>query len=38
MNKKFSADSPSLVDLAPTILNAFGVAKGTAMEGSDLLS
>lgn len=38
MNKKFSAESPSLMDLAPTILNAFGVAKGDAMEGSDLIS
>ncbi len=38
MNKKFRADAPDLVDLAPTILNAFGVDKNTAMEGSDLLS
>ena len=38
MNKKFSAESPSLMDLAPTILNAFGVARGDAMEGSDLIS
>jgi predicted AlkP superfamily phosphohydrolase/phosphomutase len=38
MNKKFDAGSPGLVDLAPTILNALGVAKGAAMEGSDLLS
>jgi predicted AlkP superfamily phosphohydrolase/phosphomutase len=38
MNKKFSAESPGLMDLAPTILNALGVAKGDAMEGSDLIS
>ena len=38
MNKKFRADVPDLVDLAPTILNAFGVAKNAEMEGSDLLS
>ncbi|NWG07501.1 MAG: alkaline phosphatase family protein [Chloroflexi bacterium] len=38
MNKKFRADAPGLVDLAPTILNVFGVAKIAAMEGSDLLS
>ena len=36
--KKFDAGAPSLVDLAPTILSALGVAKGGAMEGSDLLS
>jgi len=38
MNKKFSAESPSLVDLAPTILNSLGVPKGAEMEGRDLLS
>ena len=38
MNKKLSADSPSLVDLAPTILNSLGVPKGAGMEGRDLLS
>ena len=38
MNKKFRAGSPDLIDLAPTILNAFGVPRGAAMEGSDLLS
>ena len=38
VNKKFRADVPDLVDLAPTILNAFGVAKNAEMEGSDLLS
>jgi predicted AlkP superfamily phosphohydrolase/phosphomutase len=38
MNRKFNTVSPDLVDLAPTILNAFGVSKGAAMEGSDLLS
>jgi predicted AlkP superfamily phosphohydrolase/phosphomutase len=38
MNKKFNAGAPDLVDLAPTILNALGVAKNAEMEGSDLLS
>jgi len=38
MNRKFRADAPGLVDLAPTILNALSVAKGAEMEGSDLLS
>jgi predicted AlkP superfamily phosphohydrolase/phosphomutase len=38
MNKKFSAEAPDLVDLAPTILNALGIQKGPEMEGSDLLS
>jgi bisphosphoglycerate-independent phosphoglycerate mutase (AlkP superfamily) len=38
MNQKFDAGSPGLADLAPTILSAFGVAKGDAMEGSNLLS
>lgn len=38
MNKKFNTQSPDLVDLAPTILSALGVEKGTEMEGSDLLS
>jgi predicted AlkP superfamily phosphohydrolase/phosphomutase len=38
MNRTFRAQSPSLVDLAPTILNAFGVPKNAEMEGSDLLS
>jgi len=38
MNQKFRTESPSLVDLAPTILNVFGVQKNAEMEGSDLLS
>ena len=38
MNKKFNAGAPDLVDLAPTVLNALGVAKNAEMEGSDLLS
>jgi predicted AlkP superfamily phosphohydrolase/phosphomutase len=38
MNQKFRTESPSLVDLAPTILNSLGVPKGAEMEGSDLLS
>jgi predicted AlkP superfamily phosphohydrolase/phosphomutase len=37
INRPFQGDDPSLVDLAPTILNAFGLAKGPAMEGSSLL-
>lgn len=38
INKKFAAQSPTLLDLAPTILSAFGVPKGVNMEGKDLLS
>jgi predicted AlkP superfamily phosphohydrolase/phosphomutase len=38
MNQPFKKDQPSLVDLAPTILNALGVPKGSAMEGEDLIS
>jgi bisphosphoglycerate-independent phosphoglycerate mutase (AlkP superfamily) len=38
MNRKFRAQSPGLVDLAPTILNSLDVPKGAEMEGSDLLS
>ncbi|NJO00038.1 MAG: phosphodiesterase, partial [Anaerolineales bacterium] len=37
MNQSFRGESPSLVDLAPTILAALGVPKGSAMEGSSLL-
>lgn len=38
MNKKFNPADPDLVDLAPTILKALGVAKGKEMEGKDLLA
>ena len=38
MNRPFRAAAPRLLDLAPTILAAFGVPKGEAMEGHDLLS
>lgn len=37
MNRPFDASSPHLVDLAPTILDALGVARGSAMEGRTLL-
>jgi predicted AlkP superfamily phosphohydrolase/phosphomutase len=37
MNRPYSKETPSLVDLAPTILHAFGVPKGSAMEGDSLL-
>ncbi len=37
MNRPLREESPSLVDLAPTILAALGVPKGPAMEGSSLL-
>jgi predicted AlkP superfamily phosphohydrolase/phosphomutase len=38
MNRRFSTGDPNLVDLAPTILHAFGVPRGAQMEGSSLLS
>jgi len=37
MNRAFRADNAHLMDLAPTILEALGVPKGPAMEGSSLL-
>jgi predicted AlkP superfamily phosphohydrolase/phosphomutase len=37
MNRPFSGDAASLADLAPTILSALGVPKGSAMEGHALL-
>lgn len=37
MNRPFDAASPRILDLAPTILAALGVAKGAAMEGRSLL-
>jgi predicted AlkP superfamily phosphohydrolase/phosphomutase len=36
MNRAFRGDAARLVDLAPTILDALGVPKGPAMEGSSL--
>jgi predicted AlkP superfamily phosphohydrolase/phosphomutase len=38
MNRPFRTASPRLVDLAPTILAAFGVPRGANMEGDDLLT
>ena len=38
MNRPFRGDGARLTDLAPTILDALGVPKGPAMEGSSLLS
>lgn len=37
MNRPFRQEGARLLDLAPTILHALGVAKGTAMEGDSLL-
>jgi predicted AlkP superfamily phosphohydrolase/phosphomutase len=38
MSSAFDAGSPGLVDMAPTILSAFGVSKGEAMEGRSLFA
>lgn len=38
MNRPFDARSPALIDLAPTILQALGVAKTDAMEGRSLVA
>ncbi|MCI0739209.1 MAG: alkaline phosphatase family protein [Gemmataceae bacterium] len=38
MNRPFQTEGVRLVDLAPTILGAFGVAKGPAMEGRSVLA
>lgn len=38
MNRPFTSATPRLIDLAPTILGALGVPRGSAMEGADLLS
>ena len=38
MNRPFRGEDAALTDLAPTILEALGVAKGAAMEGKSLLS
>jgi predicted AlkP superfamily phosphohydrolase/phosphomutase len=37
MNRPIGGDSPSLMDMAPTILAALGVPQGPSMEGSALL-
>ena len=37
MNRPFRGEGASLLDLAPTILDALGVPDGPAMEGSSLL-
>lgn len=37
MNRSFQNENVSLVDLAPTILAALGLPKGSAMEGTSLL-
>ncbi len=37
MNRECNSNQPRLEDLAPTILDAFGLPKGTAMEGHSLL-
>ena len=37
MNRRFRGDAARLLDLAPTILAALGVPKGSAMEGGSLL-
>ena len=37
MNRPFRGEGARLLDLAPTILAALGVAKGPAMEGESLL-
>jgi bisphosphoglycerate-independent phosphoglycerate mutase (AlkP superfamily) len=38
MNRPFRAEAASLVDLAPTILDALGIAVPPVLEGSSLLS
>jgi hypothetical protein len=37
MNRPFQQKGARLVDLAPTILAALSVSKGSAMEGESLL-
>ena len=37
MNRTFDGEAANLMDLAPTILAALGVPKGSAMEGNSLL-
>lgn len=36
-NRKISAQSPALTDIAPTILEEFGIAKGEGMIGQSVL-
>ena len=38
MNKPFSQDNPSLVDIAPTILSHFGLPPAPQMEGRNLFT
>jgi predicted AlkP superfamily phosphohydrolase/phosphomutase len=38
MNRPFGQEEAGLTDMAPTILGAFGLAKGPAMEGKNLLA
>ena len=38
MNRPFRSATPRLLDMAPTILGALGVPRGSAMEGVDLFS
>jgi bisphosphoglycerate-independent phosphoglycerate mutase (AlkP superfamily) len=38
INRPFDTRDPGLVDLAPTILAALGLTKGSAMEGRSLLA
>jgi predicted AlkP superfamily phosphohydrolase/phosphomutase len=37
MNRRFDGESARLLDMAPTILEAFGAPKGKEMEGQSLL-
>ncbi len=37
MSRSFRGEHPSLLDMAPTIIAAFDVPKGRAMEGSSLV-
>jgi bisphosphoglycerate-independent phosphoglycerate mutase (AlkP superfamily) len=37
MNRPINTERPNLLDMAPTILDAFGVPQNTAMEGESLL-
>lgn len=38
MNRACHSSQPRLLDLAPSILDAFGLSKGAAMEGCSLIS
>jgi predicted AlkP superfamily phosphohydrolase/phosphomutase len=38
MNRQFRGEDATLLDMAPTILDALGVPKGQAMEGESLLA